>query len=73
MDKIEIYIVKNNDETIDHENKCKCVMFELERFDGSDPHYKCSLCSHENYEDEEPNYCPGCGSSVLKKVDLGGV
>lgn len=45
-------------------------MIKLMRYDGMDPHYKCSLCGHKNYEDEVPNYCPSCGAHVLMEVDL---
>lgn len=41
------------------------TMEELERFDGSDPHYRCKVCGHENYEDHVPRYCPNCGFNVV--------
>ena len=44
----------------------ECEMEKLERFDGSDPHYRCSACGHENNEDDEPSFCPSCGRKAVK-------
>lgn len=42
----------------------ECEMITLIRYDGSDPHYKCRVCGHENYEDYMPRFCPNCGRAV---------
>ena len=41
-----------------------CCMEELERDDGSQPHFMCDKCMHENYEDIRPKRCPECGRFV---------
>ncbi len=41
-----------------------CSMKELIRYDGDEPHYRCSACGSENNEDYLPAYCPRCGRAV---------
>ena len=43
-----------------------CAMETLLRYDGSDPHYRCMVCGHENYEDKMPAFCPRCGKAVKR-------
>jgi len=56
--------LRSENYTEDSEVYWGCEMETLERFDGSDPHYRCKVCGHENYEDYLPNFCPKCGKTV---------
>ena len=60
IDKVERIEI----EWVDFYRERECEMTVLERYDGMDPHYRCSACSYENYEYDMPRFCPNCGASV---------
>lgn len=70
LEEGELDCVVLNDENGEHEpmefrpSGGECEMEELERWDGSDPHYRCKACGHENNEDYLPRFCPNCGKAV---------